>query len=117
MKETLQEKFSGEKQKEDTSVPVERYEEVHVVTEAENPEEKKGFLNKIKDKLPGQHKKPEEVPPPPPSTEYAPTEAASHEGEAKEKKGFLDKIKEKLPGYHPKSEEDKEKEKESSAAH
>lgn len=118
LKEKIEEKISGEKEHEDTTVPVEKHEEAHVVTEAGHPEDKKGFLDKIKGKLPGQHKKAEEVPPPPPppSAEYAATEAASHEGEAKEKKGFLDKIKEKLPGYHPKTEEEKEKEKESASA-
>lgn len=116
LKEKVQEKISGEKdhEHEDTSVPVEKYEEA----EAGHPEEKKGFLDKIKDKLPGQHKKAEEVevppPPPPAAAEHGTaTEASPHDAEAKEKKGFLDKIKEKLPGYHPKTDEDKEKEKES----
>lgn len=106
-------KISGEKgeekEHEDTSVPVEV---VHTETPHE-PEDKKGFLDKIKEKLPG-HKKADEVPPPAP--EYVSPEAAvSHEGDAKEKKGLLEKIKEKLPGYHPKTEEEKEKEKESAS--
>ncbi|KAF2310180.1 hypothetical protein GH714_007087 [Hevea brasiliensis] len=69
---------------------------------------KKGFLEKIKEKLPGQQKKAEEetLPAPPPA-ENAHAEAASHEGDAKEKKGILEKIKEKIPGYHPKTEEEK----------
>ncbi|XP_023749159.2 dehydrin ERD14 [Lactuca sativa] len=61
------------------------------------PEEKKGFIEKIKEKLPGGHKKEEE--------EHA------DEGEHKEKKGIFEKIKEKIPGYHSKSDEEKEKEK------
>ncbi|KAF3446868.1 hypothetical protein FNV43_RR12048 [Rhamnella rubrinervis] len=116
-KKGLKEKILGEKEHEDTTVPVEKYEEaVHTETEGGHPEDKKGFVDKIKEKLPGHHKKTEEVPPPPPPpAEHSTTatEAASPEGEVKEKKGFLDKIKEKLPGYHPKTEEDKEKEKES----
>ncbi|TXG51958.1 hypothetical protein EZV62_021127 [Acer yangbiense] len=79
------------------------------------PEEKKGFMEKIKEKLPGQSKKAEEVSTtsPPPPAEHATPVTAVHEGEAaKEKKGIFEKIKEKLPGYHPKTEEEKEKEKE-----
>lgn len=106
----MKDKISGDhkeedKKTEDTSVPVEKYEET---------EEKKGFLDKIKDKLPGGgQKKTEEAaappsPPPPPAV-------AEHEAEGKEKKGFLDKIKEKLPGYHSKTEEEKEKEKEAAS--
>lgn len=120
MKEKLKEKISGEKEEQkhedvDTVVPVE-------VVEQETPhsDEKKGFLDKIKEKLPGHHKKTEEVqsppPPPPPAVEVTTAEAPSHEGETKEKKGLLEKIKEKLPGYHPKTEEDKEKEKEKDSA-
>ncbi|XP_042033840.1 phosphoprotein ECPP44-like [Salvia splendens] len=108
-KKGLKEKIVGEKEKEkkaeceDTSVPVEKYEE---------HEEKKGFLDKIKDKLPGGKKTEEVAAPPPP----APVVADYSEAEGKEKKGFLDKIKEKLPGYHPKSDEEKEKEKEKEGA-
>ncbi|KAK1295791.1 hypothetical protein QJS10_CPB15g00304 [Acorus calamus] len=52
-------------------------------------EEKKGFLEKIKEKLPGGgHKKVEEVP------------IEDGEGIGQDKKGFLEKIKEKFPGYH-----------------
>ncbi|KAK1261560.1 Dehydrin COR410 [Acorus gramineus] len=51
-------------------------------------EEKKGFLEKIKEKLPGGHKKVEEVP------------IEDGEGVGQDKKGFLEKIKEKFPGYH-----------------
>lgn len=92
----------GGRKEEDTTVPIERVE-----VEADS-EDKKGFLDKIKEKLPGQQKKQEEeVPVPPTSSEYDAPHAEAHEGE---KKGLLDKIKEKLPGYHPKTNEDKEKE-------
>ncbi|EOA35752.1 hypothetical protein CARUB_v10020984mg [Capsella rubella] len=71
--------------------------EVEVKTE----EEKKGFMDKLKEKLPGHGKKPEDasavaaapVVTPPPVEESHPVE----------KKGILEKIKEKLPGYHPKT--------------
>nr|ABS44866.1 SK3-type dehydrin [Oryza sativa Japonica Group] len=109
----------------DTAVPVEKIEGDHAKTEATLPhapeEEKKGFLDKIKEKLPGGHKKPEDataVPPPAaapaaPATTPAPAhpppateEVSSPDG--KEKKGILGKIMEKLPGYHKGSgEEDK----------
>uniref|UniRef100_A0A0D9YW84 Dehydrin n=1 Tax=Oryza glumipatula TaxID=40148 RepID=A0A0D9YW84_9ORYZ len=109
----------------DTAVPVEKIEGDHAKTEATLPhapeEEKKGFLDKIKEKLPGVHKKPEDataVPPPAaapaaPATTPAPAhpppateEVSSPDG--KEKKGILGKIMEKLPGYHKGSgEEDK----------
>ncbi|GAB4828410.1 hypothetical protein Ancab_035408 [Ancistrocladus abbreviatus] len=102
-----------EKHEEDSSVPVEKYEEkIHVEevvhSEPSYPEEKKGFFDKIKEKLPGQQKKPEDHVPAP-AAEHSITEP---EGEGKEKKGFLDKIKEKIPGLHHKHEEEKEKEKE-----
>ncbi|RDX76795.1 Dehydrin ERD10, partial [Mucuna pruriens] len=89
-KKKKEKKGGGDQKEEDTSIPIERVE----VDEAHYPEseEKKGFLDKIKEKLPGQHT----------SSEY--------DGEAKDKKGLLDKIKEKLPGYHSKPSEDKEKE-------
>lgn len=133
----IKEKISGDEHKEegyhkeeDTAVPVEKvYEEEHhhpapapapVVHYHEEPtdsptEEKKGFLEKIKEKLPG-HKKTEEVPVGAASHEQhsddkhaaEPPVAASYEAgeEPKEKKGILEKIKEKLPGYHSKTEED-----------
>ncbi|KAJ0763923.1 putative dehydrin [Helianthus annuus] len=100
-----------EKYEADTSVPIEKYEEVAVPTPTPAPEEKKGFMEKIKEKLPGGHKKEAEEhvtappPPPPAATTY------DEEGEHKEKKGIFEKIKEKIPGYHSKSEEEKEKEK------
>nr|AAT06600.2 dehydrin [Lupinus albus] len=118
LKEKIKEKITHdddkeEKKHEDTTVPVEKIEV--------DPEHQKGFLEKIKDKLPGQHKKTDEVAVPPASSTvygdaHTETDAAvAHEGEAKEKKGLLEKIKEKIPGYHPKSGEEKEKEKESGA--
>ncbi|XP_071689622.1 uncharacterized protein [Rutidosis leptorrhynchoides] len=125
-KKSLKEKIDEHKEKkeehkieEDTYVPVEKYEEVAVppsTTEVVHPiptpepEEKKGFMEKIKEKLPGGHKKVEEeqyVAPP-----SAPVVAAPHDDEQNEKKGIFEKIKDKIPGYHAKSEEDKEKEKE-----
>lgn len=116
LKEKLKGKISGEKE-EDTTVPVEKLDDVHAPHHQEeaHPEEKKGFLDKIKEKLPGQQKKPEDhqVTSPPPAEHASSVEA--HDGEAKEKKGILEKLKEKIPGYHPKSEDEKEKDKETAA--
>lgn len=96
-----------------TSVPIQKGEETHVV----QSKEKKGIIEKIKDKLhdspiekikeklPGHHKKAEEV-----HAAHPPTPAVvahAHEGEHKEKKGIFEKIKDKIPGHHPKSEEQK----------
>lgn len=115
-KKGLKEKFEekkAEKHEDDTSVPIIKCDDDEK-THAE-PEEKKGFLDKIKEKLPG-HKKTDEVAVPPPAPVVEPVaECATSDGEGKEKKGFLEKIKEKLPGYHPKTEEEKEKEKETPA--
>ncbi|KAL1349402.1 hypothetical protein HN51_025897 [Arachis hypogaea] len=124
LKEKVEEKIGHKKEEEhheeSGAVPVEKVEVHHT-------EEKKGFLDKIKEKLPGgANKKAEEhtatttpPPPPPPPAECVETAHQHHEheaqGEAKEKKGILEKIKEKLPGYHPKSEDDKEKEKQSAS--
>ncbi|KAA8546153.1 hypothetical protein F0562_020953 [Nyssa sinensis] len=63
-KKGLKEKMSCEKEEEATenksvSIPVEKCEE-NGNAEATQPAEKKGFLDKIIEKLPGQHKKPEE---------------------------------------------------------
>ncbi|XP_050366667.1 dehydrin ERD14-like isoform X2 [Argentina anserina] len=141
LKEKIKEKISGDKEEEkkhgyeqDTDeIPVEKFHEDHghaydhgpvvphheepkvepavVYAEEKKEDEKKGFLEKIKDKLPG-HKKPEEVPvASPPAAGYETAEPAYHEGEPKEKKGLMEKIKGKIPGYHPKTEEEKEKEK------
>ncbi|KAL4575416.1 hypothetical protein LXL04_022259 [Taraxacum kok-saghyz] len=66
--------------------------------------EKKSFIEKIKEKLPGEHKKAEEVHvahvPKPAVVEHA------DEGEHKEKKSIFEKLKEKIPGHHSKSEEE-----------
>ncbi|KAH7833916.1 hypothetical protein Vadar_010994 [Vaccinium darrowii] len=62
-----------------------------------------GFIEKIKEKLPGKHKKAEEVSPSPPSDQCT--------AEGNSKKGILEKIKEKLPGYR-KNDEDEMKAKE-----
>ncbi|RVX12348.1 Dehydrin COR410 [Vitis vinifera] len=86
----------------DESVPVEKCDEMSK-EELTNPEEKKGFLEKLKEKLPGQHKKGEEA------DHATPTECAPDK-HSPEKKGILEKIKEKLPGSHKNGEEkDKEK--------
>ncbi|VAI47922.1 unnamed protein product [Triticum turgidum subsp. durum] len=84
--------------------------------------EKKGFLEKIKEKLPGGHKKPEDAAAVPvthaapapvthaaPAPVHAPAPAAEEVSspDAKEKKGLLGKIMDKLPGYHKTGEEDK----------
>nr|XP_043630555.1 phosphoprotein ECPP44-like [Erigeron canadensis] len=106
-----------EKHEDDTCVPVEKYDEVeappHVSEVAHpiptpEPEEKKGFMEKLKEKLPGGHKKVEEEHVAPP---HPPTPVVEAHDEDKEKKGIFEKIKEKIPGYHSKSEEEKEKEK------
>jgi len=84
------------------------------VTPAVPEEEKKGFLEKIKEKLPGGHKKPEDAAAVPvthaaPAPVHAPAPAAEEVSspDAKEKKGLLGKIMDKLPGYHKTGEEDK----------
>uniref|UniRef100_A0A0D9VJA3 Dehydrin n=1 Tax=Leersia perrieri TaxID=77586 RepID=A0A0D9VJA3_9ORYZ len=111
------------------AVPVEKIGDDHAIKTEAAPlaphapeEEKKGLLDKIKEKLPGGHKKPEDAtatPPAAPAPAPAPTpapapahpppvteEVSSPDG--KEKKGILGKIMEKLPGYHKSSgEEDK----------
>lgn len=76
-------------------------------------EEKKGFLEKIKEKLPGGHKKPEDTAAVPvthgaPAPVHTPGPAATEEVSSPEKKGILGKIMDKLPGYHKTpGEEDK----------
>lgn len=103
-KKSLKEKICGEEKEEekkkiaeeDTAVPVVKCDDAPGDA---TPDEKKGFLEKIKEKLPGGHKKAEEHAPPP--AECTTADVPAHEGEAgKEKKGILEKIKEKLPGYH-----------------
>ncbi|KAL5984111.1 hypothetical protein ACLOJK_018213 [Asimina triloba] len=101
LKEILKEKISAED--EDNSITIEKV-EVTVEDAASDHEEKKGFLEKIKAKLPGSHSK---------KAEDGSTAAADHSGEAEgEKKGLFEKIKEKLPGYHKNGGEEKDKEKE-----
>ncbi|URE27581.1 Dehydrin [Musa troglodytarum] len=96
----------------DTVVVVEKVEESIVKVEAGPQEEKKGFLEKIKEKLPG-HKKPaEEIPAACAAEHEGEGEGEGHEG--KEKKGILGKLMEKLPGYHKAEEKEGEK---SSPAH
>lgn len=100
----------------DTDVVVEKV-DGDVKTEATPAvpeEEKKGFLEKIKEKLPGGHKKPEDAAAVPvthaaPAPVHAPAPAAEEVSspDAKEKKGLLGKIMDKLPGYHKTGEEDK----------
>ncbi|OWM80464.1 phosphoprotein ECPP44-like [Punica granatum] len=66
----------------------------------DDTEEKKGFLEKIKEKLPRYEKKPEGDNSPEPEPE--PECPAG-------KKGILEKIKEKLPGCHKSAEDEKVK--------
>ncbi|KAF3573536.1 hypothetical protein F2Q69_00062578 [Brassica cretica] len=75
--------------------------------EVKTEEEKKGFMDKLKEKLPGHGKKPEDASPAAPVV--APPVEEAHPAE---KKGILEKIKEKLPGYHPKTVDEVKKEKE-----
>ncbi|KAM0865661.1 hypothetical protein ACQ4PT_043129 [Festuca glaucescens] len=103
----------------DTAVPVEKIDgdvKAEAPAAAVPEEEKKGFLEKIKEKLPGGHKKPEDAAaaapavthaaPAPPAPAPAAEEVSSPDG--KEKKGLLGKIMDKLPGYHKAAgEEDK----------
>lgn len=71
--------------------------------EALQPEEKKGFIEKIKEILPGQYKNAEEETMKPQSNSEA-----DGRSETMEKKGFIEKIKDKLPGAHKTGEEKKE---------
>ncbi|KAJ3680454.1 hypothetical protein LUZ60_016732 [Juncus effusus] len=82
----------------DTSIKVEKVDEVIKGEVSPHEEEKKGFLEKIKDKLPGQKKE---------ETTVVCEEASSPDG--KEKKGILGKIMDKIPGYNkaPAGEETK----------
>ncbi|KAJ0231620.1 Dehydrin ERD14 [Hirschfeldia incana] len=79
--------------------------------EVKTDEEKKGFMDKLKEKLPGHGKKPEDASSAAPAAPVvAPPVEEAHPAE---KKGILEKIKEKLPGYHPKTVDEVKKEKES----
>ncbi|CAN6246632.1 unnamed protein product [Urochloa humidicola] len=72
-------------------------------------EEKKGLLDKIKEKLPGGHKKPEDAAAAPAGV-HAPAPAPHVEDvsspDGKEKKGLLGKIMDKIPGYNKASADD-----------
>nr|UEC49819.1 dehydrin 6 [Actinidia deliciosa] len=109
-----EEQEGGEKKRKKKGLKeeVSEHKDASVSTEKCDQEEKKGFLEKIKEKLPGQHKEAEEC-----GSLAAPPERAadnnSRGGETKDKKGILEKIKEKLPAFHKNDEDDmKEKEKE-----
>lgn len=99
----------------DGAVAVEKIDEVKTEAPVAPEEEKKGFLEKIKEKLPGGHKKPEDAAAVPAVTHAAPAPvhapavpAATEEVSSPEKKGILGKIMDKLPGYHKTpGEEDK----------
>ncbi|KAK1441599.1 hypothetical protein QVD17_07614 [Tagetes erecta] len=130
-KEKVEEKIKeyeekkDDEHKRDTSGPFVKYEEVVVVapqppasSEAVSPleptneaAEKKGLMEKIKNKLPGGYKKAEDeyaASPPPPQVEAVNADhPVDAENEHKEKKSILEMIKEKLPGFHSKSEEEK----------
>ncbi|KAL9238111.1 hypothetical protein vseg_012582 [Gypsophila vaccaria] len=109
----LKEKLFGQKDEEYTSAPIEKPQVQEVViekpqvqevvhSEPSNPEdvEKKGFLDKIKDKLPG-HKKADDQP------EVVAETVVVQEVEVEEKKGLMDRIKDKIPGFGSKVDEDK----------
>lgn len=74
-------------------------------------EEKKGLLDKIKEKLPGGHKKPEDAGAAPAVHAPAPTAHTEDVGspDGKEKKGLLGKIMDKIPGYNKGSGEEDHK--------
>lgn len=117
LKEKIKEKFGGDKKDEtaptptpvaaapvapaslvepdNTNVVIEKMEE-DVKAEPVKEEEKKGFLDKIKDKLPGHGPKKEAAPAPTP----VPVSTSTEEVEGGEKKGLLGKIMDKIPGYH-----------------
>uniref|UniRef100_A0A803LG75 Dehydrin n=1 Tax=Chenopodium quinoa TaxID=63459 RepID=A0A803LG75_CHEQI len=112
---SIKEKLPGHKD-EAAAIPVSDYDNHHqpttVTAEATHPEEKKGFLEMIKEKLPGHHKDDAVAAAPASAASQPPVVAhcgsdgqcgGSHE--AQEKKGFLEKIKDKLPGGHKDSEE------------
>ncbi|KAL2895595.1 Dehydrin COR47 [Bienertia sinuspersici] len=109
LKEKIEDKLGGghHKEEHDTNVPIEKvhiepsYTEHAPVHHHHEQEEKKegGFIDKIKDKLPGQHADEEAKVEAPVVSHHEPPCAE----EEKEKKGFLDKIKEKIPGFHSKN--------------
>ncbi|KAJ7978671.1 Dehydrin [Quillaja saponaria] len=99
-KKGLKEKVSGEKEdrydaeRKETSGPVEQSSYVQEI----HPDDKKGFMEKIKENIPGHHKKAEED---------ALVDNHSVQGEQKDSKGILEKIKDKIPGYHKNEDEKK----------
>ncbi|KAH0978092.1 hypothetical protein GBA52_027811 [Prunus armeniaca] len=99
LKGKIKEKKSGKNEEGDayhSSVPVEKTHDIK--NGAPHADDKKGFIEQIKEKLPGQHKEAEHG-----------AQAEYHAVEAEPKKGILEKIKDKLPGGH-KNEEEKPKE-------
>ncbi|KAF5181213.1 Dehydrin cor47 [Thalictrum thalictroides] len=88
LKDKIKEKIGGEKEQEKNA----EHDQVigEGVTCPEEVEDKKGFVGKIKEKLPGTHKTDEHE-------ELGCADIISPE-EAENKKGFIGKIKDKLPG-------------------
>ncbi|KAJ0256517.1 Dehydrin ERD14 [Hirschfeldia incana] len=74
--------------------------------EVQTEEEKKGFMDKLKEKLPGHGKKPGDASATPAAPVATPPVEETHPAE---KKGIMEKIKEKLPGYHSKTVEEEKK--------
>ncbi|BBH09850.1 Dehydrin family protein [Prunus dulcis] len=96
MKGKIKGKKSGKKEEGDAyhaSVPVEKTHDIE--NGAPHADDKKGFIEKIKEKLPGQQKEAEH--------------GAHAEYHAVDDHSILEKIKDKLPGGH-KNEEEKPKE-------
>lgn len=81
--------------RQDESVPAEKCNEM-AKEESTNQEEKKGWLEKLKEKLPG-------------LASHATPTLCAPDKHSPDKKGILEKIKEKLPGSHKNEEKDKEK--------
>lgn len=78
---------------------------------ATHEEDKKiGFMDKIKEKLPGHHNKTDQEVAVNAPAAHTTLDEQVHGGETKDqKKGLLDKIKEKLPGHGHKNNDDEEK--------
>jgi len=85
LKDKVKDKIKGndKKTEEDTSIPVEKY------SDAPQPEEKKGFMEKIKEKLPGSKKTDEVAPTPAAAVAPPPVVAAEPTTPTEEKKGFM----------------------------
>lgn len=81
------------------------------VVTADPNHENKGLLDKIKEKLPGQHKKTDH------QDEGISVSEDPNNNNNNEKKGILEKIKEKLPGYHSHSNETQKQNDTTSASH